>query len=174
MNFAEVAGALAVPVIIAVTVIAGAARKVKIYESFCSGAMQGVQLVIKILPFICAMTVATGLLRDSGLLNIAANALSEPLGKIGIPTELIPLILIRPFSGSAAMALLADIYTSTGVNSRASLTASLLMGSTETLFYTMGLYFGHVKIKKSRYAVAAAMCADFVAIIMAVLLTKYL
>ena len=79
MNFAEVAGALAVPVIIAVTVIAGAARKVKIYESFCSGAMQGVQLVIKILPFICAMTVATGLLRDSGLLQMRFLNLWEKL-----------------------------------------------------------------------------------------------
>ena len=174
MSFAEIAGTAAVPVIITATVIAGAARKVKVYDSFCSGAAQGIRMVVRILPFICAMTVAIGLLRDSGLLDKAAGALSVPMQRLGIPAELVPLMLLRPFSGSAAMALLSGVYRDTGVNSAASLTASLIMCSTETLFYTLGLYFGHVGIKRSRYTVPAAMCADAAALLAGCVLVRFL
>lgn len=157
------------PCFIAFVVIYGLMHGVKVYDAFCKGAAGGLQLVAKILPYMAAMTVAIALLRDSGMLRMITDILKKPLGFIGIPSEIISLWLIRPFSGSASLGVLSDILNDVGVNSLTADIASTMMGSSETTFYTIALYFGSVGIKNIRHTVAVAMLVDIATVLVAVL-----
>ena len=174
MRFIWLFSAVSVPILIIFVISYGAIRGVKVYDAFCNGARDGLLLVIKILPYICATVISVGLLRDSGLLDIFCAALEKPLAFLGIPSEIISLYLIRPFSSSAALGLLSDIFNTCSVNSFVADVASTMMGSTETTFYTIALYFGSVGIKKTRYTVAVAMICDAVAMFCAILFCKLL
>ena len=120
------------------------------------------------------MVIAIAILRDSGLLGMLSDALSKPLSFIGVPPEIISLYLIRPFSGSASIGMLVDIFKSTGINSLTSDIASTMMGSSETTFYTIALYFGSIGIKKTRHVVAVAAICDLVSMLVAVLICRML
>ncbi len=174
MRIISLISTITVPFFIIFVISYALTRHVKVYDSFCTGARSGLELVFKILPFIFAMTVSVGLLRDSGLLDIFAEYLSIPLSRIGIPCEILKLYFIRPFSGSAALGILTDIFRSTGIDSHVSDIASTMMGSTETTFYTIALYFGSVGIKKTRYTVAVAMLCDLVAMLGSVFICRLL
>lgn len=163
-----------VPSFVIFVIIYGLTKKVKVYDAFCRGAKGGLELTVKILPFICAMLIAISILRDSGLLLLLSELLCKPLSFIGIPPEIISLYIIRPFSGSASIGMLTDIFRSAGINSLTSDIASTMMGSTETTFYTIALYFGSVGIKKTRHTIAVAAICDLVSMLTAVLVCRLL
>ena len=152
--------ALFVPVFITGIVIYGIAKKVPVYESFVAGAKQGLTTVVRILPYVVGFVFAVNIFMASGCFDYVAAALSPVLGLAGIPPEILPLALMRPFSGSASIAILNSILTKYGPDSFAGRAASTLMGSSETLFYTTALYFGSVGIKKTRYTIPAGLISE--------------
>ena len=143
-------------------------RKVKVYDSFVEGAKEGFQISIRLIPYLVAMLVAIGMFRASGAIDLIAHALSPILSKIGMPSDLLPLALVRPFSGSAANGVMADVIHTHGGNSIISKMAGTMMGSTETTFYVVAIYFGAVNIRRTRHAVPAGLIADLVGILASV------
>lgn len=174
MKIISIISTVTVPIFIIFVISYGLVKGVKVYDSFCTGAKNGMELVFKILPFIFAMTISIGLFRDSGLLDILTEIIGRPLSSIGIPIEILRLYMIRPFSGSAALGMLTDIFRSSGINSLVSDIASTMMGSTETTFYTIALYYGSVGIKKTRYTLTVAIICDIVAMLCSVFICKML
>ena len=140
-------------------------RGVKVYETFIEGAKDGFQLVVRIIPYLVAMLVAIGMFRASGAFEMIGHFCSPYLSKIGMPDDVLPLALVRPFSGGAAKGVLADIIHNNGGNSYISHLAATIMGSTETTFYVIAIYFGAVSIRRARHAVAAGLLADFTGLI---------
>lgn len=159
---------LFVPLFIAGIVVFGLAKKVSVYEAFIRGAKQGFSTVIRILPYVVGFVFAIQIFTASGSFDYIAKALSPLLKPIGIPPEILPLALMRPFSGSASIGMLTMIFTRYGPDSFIGRSASTLMGSAETLFYTTALYYGSVGIKKTRYTIPAALTADFIGLIASV------
>ncbi len=153
--------------------LAGYIRKVKVYESFVVGAKGGFEIAIKIIPYLVAIIVAVGMFRAAGGFDILGELLGPVLNKIGFPTELLPLAFMRPFSGSGANGILAEIIQAHGGNSFLSHAAATMMGSTETTFYVIAVYFGAVSIRRTRYAVPAGLLADITGAIMAVVVTRW-
>lgn len=149
-------------------------RKVKVYEAFVDGAKDGFQIVIKIIPYMVAMLVAIGMFRASGGFTLLGNVLAPVLTRIGMPTEVLPLALVRPFSGGAANGVLADIIHHNGGNAYVSHLAGTIMGSTETTFYVLAVYFGAVSIRRTRHAVPAGLVADIVGILAAIVVCRWL
>ncbi len=174
MDVIKSAAGLIIPLFILFVIIYGVAKRVNVYEAFCEGAEEGVSLAIKMLPLMCAMLSGISLFRGSGLLEMLSNAISRPLSFIGIPAEIVSLFVIRPFSGSASLGMLADIFETCGVDSETALIASVMMGSTETTFYTVALYFGSVGIKKTRYTLFAAVFCDITSMFLSVLAVRLL
>ena len=155
-------------------ILYGLLRKVDVYEAFAEGAAEGLPVLWKILPYLAAMLIAVRMLRDSGLIDRLVEYLAPLCRQIGLPAALLPLILLRPFSGSASMALLSELMTVYGPDSVIGMTAGILMGSSETIFYEIALYFGVVGVKKTRFAVPVALAANLVSVIVSVLLGKAL
>lgn len=174
METVELISIMFIPAVILFVIIFGITRRVKVYDAFCTGAKEGLQLVINILPFICAMMVAISVFRTSGLLEKVSSLLAKPLSFLHIPPEIISLFLMRPFSGSASVSMLVDIFKSAGVNSLTADIASTMMGCTETTFYTLALYFGSVGIKKTRYALVVAGVCDVLSMLMSVMICRLL
>lgn len=144
--------------------------KKNVYEIFIRGAKEGFQTVLQIMPTLIGLMVAVGILRASGFLD----ALSELFGKVlsgsGFPAELVPLVIVRMFSSSAATGLALDIFKEYGTDSVLGLITSLLLSCTETIFYTMSVYFMAAKVKHTRYTLAGAMIATFAGIAASVFL----
>ncbi len=145
-----------------------AARNIKVYESFIEGAKGGITIIIKIIPFLVGMLVAIGMFRASGAIDNLSHWLAPLLHKIGMPPEVLPLALIRPFSGSASNGLLAEMIHTHGGNAFISHLGATMMGSTETTFYVVALYFGAANIRRTRHAIPAGLIADAVGVIAAV------
>ena len=160
---------IAIPIVIVIIIIYGILDKKKIYDIFVDGAREGMEIVIKIFPTLLGIFLAVGVLRSSGLLELITNGLSFFTNKIGLPSEVVPLALLRPISGSASLAVATDIMTRYGVDSKIGLIASTIMGSTETTFYTIAVYTSSVGVKKIRFVLAAALIADFVGIMTSVI-----
>lgn len=157
-----------IPIILVLIVIYGMFKGGKVYEWFLEGAKEGLGICMRIFPALLAMIVAVRIFRESNLLEYM-NTLLEPLvAFIGLPKDLIPLVLIKPLSGSGALGIFTDILNTVGPDSHTGLIASVLMGTTETIFYTVTIYFGAVGIKKIRHTLWSALMADLVAIIMAI------
>jgi len=148
-------------------------KKLPVFDLFVDGAKQGFETVIRIVPYLIAMLVAIGMLRASGFFELMAQVLSPLLSAIGMPAELLPLALVRPFSGSAANGVMAELIHENGGDSLIAKTAATMMGSTETTFYVIAVYFGAVGIKKTRYAIPAGLLADAAGIIAAVLICRW-
>lgn len=149
-------------------------RGVKVYDVFVEGAKEGFQVVLRIIPFLVAMLVAIGMFRASGGFDLIAQALAPLLSKIGMPGDILPLVLVRPFSGSAANGMLADIIHQHGGNAYISHLAGTIMGSTETTFYVLAVYFGAVAIRRTRHAVAVGLIADATAVLIALWICRLL
>ena len=148
------------------------ARKVNMFSAFTLGAGEGAKTILDIIPSLIGLFVAIGVFKASGAMELVVGLLT-PVGKmLGIDGELLPLVLMRPVSGSASLALVQDIIKEQGVDTYLGRAAAVMMGSTETIFYTITVYFGAVKIKKTRHTVWAAIMADMTAIIMAILMVK--
>ncbi len=146
-------------------------KKVDLFASFTDGAKDGFQLAVKILPHLVAFFVAIGMFRAAGGFDLLTKLLAPLLNLLGIPSKLIPMILIRPFSGSATLATLAHIAHQNGGNSYLAHAAATLMGSTETTFYILMVYFGSVGISRTRHAVLAGLIADMTGALAAIYMT---
>ena len=159
---------LAIPLIILTIVIYGLAEKIKIFDVFLEGAKEGIDIVVSIFPTLIGLFVAIGALRSSGVLDFVISIISPFLNKVNFPTEIMPLALIRPISGSSSMAVATDIMKTYGVDSM----AAVIMGATETTFYTIAVYSASVGIKNTRFVLVASLIADFVGILVSVFFCK--
>ena len=139
----------------------GMAKKVDVYEALLQGAARGLEILLRILPALISLLTVTAMLRASGALDLAAEILAPTLHGRGIPPETVGLMLVRPISGSAALGVGSDLIATYGPDSTIGRTAAVMLGSTETTFYTIAVYFGAAGIQKTRYAIPAALCADF-------------
>lgn len=151
-----------VPCVLAGTALYGSLRRVDVYGALVRGAGQGLETLARILPALVCLLTAVSMVRASGLLEALASWLSPVLGRLGLPLELLPLMLVRPISGSAALGVGADLINAYGPDSALGRTAAVMLGSTETTFYTIAVYFSAAGITRTRYAVPAALCADLV------------
>ena len=158
-------------VILSVTgiVLFGLIKGVNVFDTFLAGAREGMHTAAAILPALTALTLAVSMIRASGCLEAAGQTLASLIGTVSIPPETVPLMLIRPVSGSGALAVIRDIFEQSGTDSFAGRVASVMMGSTETTFYTVAVYFGSVGVKKTGYSVPAALTADLTGMIFAAL-----
>ncbi len=150
------------PGMIALIALYGMAKRIDVYDAVIHGASGGLGVLARIVPPLIALLTAVAMLRASGFLELCARWAAPLLDLFGIPPETAPLLLVRPISGSAALGVGADIIATYGPDSRIGRTAAVMMGSTETTFYTIAVYFGAANIKKTRYAIPAALCADLV------------
>lgn len=159
---------IAIPFTIFFIVIYAITEKIKVFDSFIEGAKDGIKIIYNIFPTLLGLFLSINILRESGILNTITNILNPILLIFKIPSEILPLALLRPISGSASMAIATDILNSYGVDSKIGLIASTIMGSTETTLYTIALYTSSIKVKKTRFVLYAALLADFVGIISSV------
>ena len=164
----------AVPLIIVLIIVYGMIEKNKVFDTFLEGAKEGLEIVLNIFPTLIGIFVAVGALRTSGILDLIVNCITPIINLLKIPSEVMPLAILRPISGSAAMVVATDIMTKYGVDSKIGLIASTIMGSTETTFYTIAVYTSAVKIKKIRFVLVASLIADIVGVISSVIIWNYL
>ena len=139
-------------------------KRVDVFDSFIDGAKDGFQTAVNLIPYLVAMLVAIGMLRASGFFELLQTVLKPLLNLLHIPVDLIPLILIRPFSGSASNGILADIIHQFGGDASISKIAATMVGSTETTFYIVAVYFGAVNIRHTRYAIPAGLLVDIIGV----------
>lgn len=163
-----------IPLLIFYIVGTGLLQKQNIYEEFIHGAEDGFHTVIKIMPTLIGLMVAVGILRASGLLDAVSSVFENLIGEKMIPGEIIPVFVVRLFSNSAATGLVLDIFKKYGTDSILGYITSIMMSSTETVFYTMSIYFMAVKVKKTRWTLAGAMLATVAGTVVSVILAKYL
>lgn len=148
----------------------GVLMKTNVYENFIKGARSGFLTVIKIMPTLIGLMTAVGILRASGFLDFLADVISRVTVHIGFPSQLVPLTIVRMFSSSAATGLVLDIFKEYGTDSYIGRLASIMMSCTETIFYTMSVYFMSAKVKKTRYTLAGALVSTFAGIAASVVL----
>ncbi|HWR24458.1 MAG TPA: nucleoside recognition domain-containing protein [Feifaniaceae bacterium] len=166
--------AAVIPLLAVAVVIYALIKKVDVYDAFVKGATQGLPVLYRVLPYMAAMLICIRLLRESGAMDALTNLLSGPMQALGFPPELVPLSLLRPLSGSGTMALVADIFKNFGTDSLLGLMASTMMGSTETIFYTLALYFGSVGIQETRFTLPVALIATLLSTVGSVVVCNWL
>ena len=152
----------------------GAVKKINVFDAFITGAKTGFETVVNIIPYLVAMVVAISMLRASGFFELLARILEPALKAIGMPSELLPLALLRPFSGSAANGVMAELIKEHGGDSFIAKTAATMMGSTETTFFIVAVYFGAVGVRRTRHAIPTGLLADLAGIIAAVITCRYI
>ncbi|MDR0889465.1 MAG: spore maturation protein [Oscillospiraceae bacterium] len=165
---------LLIPLIMIGVSIFALARKQDVYSALLDGGRDGLKLIASIVPALVMLLTAVHMLRASGAIDLLTQLLAPLSRVVGIPAETLPLVLIRPFSGSAALAVGSDLMLTYGADSLIGRTAAIMLGSTETTFYTISVYFGAAGVKKTRYAIPAALIADLTGFVMAALCAKYL
>ncbi len=159
----------ALPAIILIILTFGLVKKVPLYEVFTSGAKEGFKVSVNIIPYLVAIMVGISMLRASGLIEALGGLLSPLLSHFNVSADLIPLMIVRPLSGSAALGIFSDIAHNTGADSFTTKLAAVMVGSSETTFYVLAVYFGAVGISKIRYALLAGLLADVISIAAAIL-----
>ena len=165
---------LIMPLVIIYILAFGYSRHIDVYDTFVEGAKEGFFTVFDILPTLIGLMMAIGILRSSGVLEIIVN-LSAPLAKAcGFPEEAVPITLMRLISSSASTGILLDIFKNYGPDSFVGRFVSVMMSCTETIFYTMSVYFMSIKITKTRHTLGGALFANFAGIVSALILSKYL
>ena len=161
-----------IPFIVLSIVTYGLLSGINVYETFIKGAKSGFLTVIRLMPTLIGLMAAVGILRASGFLDFLSSAIGQFSSYIGFPGELVPLTIVKMFSSSAATGLLLDVYENYGTDSRLGLIASISMCCTETIFYTMSVYFMTAGIKKSRYTLAGALIATLAGLAASVFLAS--
>lgn len=151
-----------VPLTITGVALYAASRRVDVYSALCQGAGSGLETLVRIVPALIGLMTAVYMLRASGALELLSAALKPVMERLGLPAELLPLMLVRPVSGSAALGVGSELIQTYGPDSQLGRMAAVMLGSTETTFYTIAVYFGAVGISRTRYAIPAALCADLV------------
>ena len=158
------------PAIIIGIVGYGFIKKVNVFDAFLKGAKQGALSCLNILPALIGLVVAVSMMKASGFLEFVSQLVSPVLSFLRFPPDVLPLALLKPVSGSGAIAMIKNIFESSGVDSPSGRLASVMLGSSETTFYAIAVYFGATKVKNIRYTVFAALVADVVGIVASVLL----
>ena len=161
-----------IPGILLAAALTALRKKENVYDILLQGASEGLKLLVSILPALILLLTAVHMLKASGAVEMLSALLSPLFSLFGIPPETAMLVLIRPISGSAALAVGADLMAQYGVDSLVGRTAAVMLGSTETTFYTISVYFGAAGIQKTRYCIPAALFADFVGFFMASLTVR--
>ena len=174
MNVINYISIIAMPIIIFIIVLNGINQKISVFDIFLKGAKEGIEIVYNIFPTLIGLFVAVGALRNSGLLDLIINCLSPIIQTINIPKEIMPLAILRPISGSSAIAVATDIMNNYGVDSNIGRIASVIMGSTETTLYTIAVYSSCVKIKNTRGILIAALIGDFIGIIVSIFVCSFM
>ena len=164
----------ALPSIILLILTLGMIKKVPIYEVFTEGAKDGFKVAVSIIPYLVAIIVAISMLRASGAIEMLAHGLSFVLVKLNIPADVLPLIFVRPLSGSAALGLFSDIATNAGANAYSTKLAAVMVGSSETTFYVLAVYFGAIGISKFRYALWVGLFADIMAAVVSIIVCHWM
>lgn len=164
----------AIPIMISIILIWGISEKKKVFDLFLEGAKEGIQIVVELFPTLIGIFLAVGLLRTSGVIDLIISILSPITNFFHIPSEILPLAMLRPISGSASMGVAIDIMKQYGVDSKIGMITSTIMGSTETTFYTIAIYTACVKIKKIRFVLVAALLADLAGMIASVIICNFL
>lgn len=163
---------LIIPVFMFYIVVHGLAARRDIYNDFLDGAKDGLKTVVGICPTLIGLMTAVGILRASGFLDFVGRTLGKLLAPAGIPAEILPLTVVRMFSSSAAVSLLLDIFKQYGADSVAGMMGAVIMSATESVFYCMSVYFGSVKIEKTRYTLPGALLATTAGAVTAILLVR--
>ena len=149
----------------------GVLHKNKVYEDFINGAKDGIKTVVTVLPTLIGLMVGVRVLRSSGLLELMARLIGKITEPVGLPSELVPVIIVRLFSSSAATGLCLDIFKKYGADSASGFMVSIIMSCTETVFYTMSVYFMAAKVSKTRWTLAGALISSVAGIVASVLIT---
>lgn len=165
---------IVIPVIIFYIVAYGLVNKRKVYEEFIDGAADGLKTVVKILPTLVGLMVGVGVLRASGFMGFLGGLLGKLTERVGIPADIVPLVLVKMFSSSAATGLVLDIFKTHGTDSYVGMLTSILMSCTETIFYTMSVYFLAAKVTKTKYTLAGAILSMLVGLAASVVLAGIL
>lgn len=160
---------LLIPLLMIIIAVFALAKKQDVYSALLDGGLDGLKLLLSIAPALVVLLTAVYMLRASGAIDLLTRLLAPVSRVFGIPAETLPLVLLRPFSGSAALAVGADLMAVYGVDSPIGRTAAVMLGSTETTFYTISVYFGAAGVKKTRYAIPAALIADLTGFVAAFL-----
>lgn len=162
MNIITYISNLAIPATILIIIVYGIFEKQAVFDVFVEGAKEGLEIILNIFPTLLGLFLSINVLRTSGVLESLANVFTPILNLLRFPSEVLPLAILRPISGSASMAIATDIMKNYGVDTIIGLITSTIMGSTETTLYTIALYTSAVKVKKIRFVLIAALLADFV------------
>ena len=163
---------LIIPVFILLVLVYGLAKKVRVYDCFVSGAKDGINVVIKIFPYLLAIFIAVKSFQASGAFDFAKELFRGLFIAFHVPIEVIAIAVIKPLSGSASLGVFSDIVKTTGPESLASMISAVIMGSAETTFYVLAVYLGAVGIKRTRYLVPVCLIADIAGIVIAVSIVK--
>ena len=163
-----------IPVVVVIVVFYGAYKKIDVYNSFIAGSKESFDMIMHLFPTMLAMVFAVNIFTKSGLLQDVTKFINPFLHILNIPSEIIPMALIRPISGSSSLAILNNILENYGPDSFVGRLASVMQGSTDTTFYVLTLYFGSIGIKKIKYALWAGLFADFIGIISSILIVNLL
>jgi spore maturation protein B len=166
------ASSWAIPVLLAVVLLYAWARHVDVYAVFLEGAKDGIDLAIRILPYVVSIFVALGIFRASGAMDLLVHALRPVLDRLGVPGEVLPLAIMRPLSGGGALGITAELLRRWGPDSYIGRLASTMQGSTDTTFYILSVYFGSVGIKRIRHALWVGLLADFCGFAASVLIVR--
>lgn len=174
MKIVNFLSATAIPLIIIIIILYGLKERKKVFDIFLSGAKEGMQIVIELFPTLLGIFLAIGLLRTSGVLDFIISIISPITNLLKIPSQILPLAMLRPISGSASMGVAVDIMKNYGVDSTIGIITSTIMGSTETTFYTIAIYTACIKVKKIRFVLLAALLADLTGIIISTIICQIL
>jgi len=175
MEIVQLIAAWSLPVIIAfIPTYALLMRRVPVYETFIDGAKSGLPTVIKIMPHLVGMLVAVSVFRESGALDLLIGSLNPLLEPLGVPSEFLPMALLRSISGSGSMAIMTDIFQTHGPDSFLGKLASTMQGASDTTLYVLTVYFGSVGIRNARYAVKVGLLADLASVIAALFVVHWI
>ncbi|HAY35471.1 MAG: spore maturation protein [Rhodothermales bacterium] len=173
-TFIEIASAFVLPAMIVGFPLYGLLKKVPVYEEFVEGAKDGFKVAVTIIPYLVAILFAIGMFRASGAMEFMIEGLRPLLTWFGVPPEVLPMMIMRPLTGSGSAAIVLDMIAQFGEDSILVKMAATMFGSTETTFYVIAVYFGAVNVRKTRHAVPAGLIADAVAMIAAVFVVRWL
>lgn len=161
-----------IPLLIVAAIIGSLRRRVDLFDRFVEGAKEGFTISVRLIPYLVAMLVAITLFQESGAMEILANCLAPVLNRLKVSAEVLPLAVMRPLSGSASLGIMADILERQGADSLIGRIASTMMGSTETTFYILTVYFGAAGVYRSRHALATGLLADLSGFIAAIVVCR--
>ncbi|MCX7984425.1 MAG: spore maturation protein [Bacteroidetes bacterium] len=173
-NSITILSIIAIPLVIALFILWALVKRVHVYEVFVEGAKEGFTTAVRIIPYLVAMLFAIGMFRASGAMDIFVMVLSPLTNLIGMPAEALPMVLMRPLSGSASLGLMSEIMKTHGPDSFIGVLVSTMYGSSETTFYVLAVYFGAVNIRKTRHAVPVGIIADVCGMLGALIICKVL